>query len=114
MSALEEASTTANGYFGAKRVILRLRVDDFDKSGYKWEDHVDAIDAYWRWLEHELETDATNSDYFAHVEPFQAPELQQKTFHVILDIQYSALRFETFDDIPHEVYRVRRKDDGHL
>ena len=101
----------------AKRVILRLRVNEFEGKGYSWEDHVDAIQAYLRWAGlqlSEVEEESATKGYFAHVEPFQAPEVNQKTFHVIVDIQQQALDHVDFDDLLHEVYRVRRKLDGDL
>lgn len=99
-----------------RRVILRLRVNEFDGNGRGWEDHIDAIQAYFKWVG--LQDEHATNGYFAHVEPFQGTELQQKTFHVVLDIQpdiqQQMLDHVNFDSIPHEVYRVRRKFDGEL
>lgn len=100
-----------------KRVILRLRVNEFEGKGHSWEDHVDAIQAYFRWAGlamSEFEGEHATKQYFAHVEPFQALEVKQKTFHVILNIQQQPLDEVNFDIIPHEVYRVRRNLDGDL
>jgi len=52
--------------------------------------------------------------HFAHVEPFQAPELNQRIFHVVLDMEKDILFKHDFDIIPHEIYRVRRNTEGHL
>lgn len=100
-----------------KRVILRLRVSEFEGEGHSWEQYVDAINTYLIWAGRP--TDEYQGDYqmrrhFAHVEPFQAPELNQKTFHVILDIEQHSLREADFDQIPHEIYRVRRNEDEDL
>ncbi len=100
-----------------KRIILRLRVNDFEEKGHSWDDHVDAIQAYFRWAGlpmSEFEGEHATKEYFAHVEPFQALEVRQRTFHVILDIQQQPLDEANFDIIPHEVYRVRRNLDGDL
>jgi uncharacterized NAD(P)/FAD-binding protein YdhS len=100
-----------------KRVILRLRVNEFEGKGHSWEDHVDAIQAYFRWAGlpmSEFESEHATKQYFAHVEPFQALEVKQRTFHVILDIQQQPLDEVNFDIIPHEVYRVRRNLDEDL
>ena len=100
-----------------RRVILRLRVNEFEGKGHSWEDHVDAIQAYFRWAGlpmSEVEGEHATKEYFAHVEPFQAHEVKQRTFHVILDIQQQPLDEVNFDIIPHEVYLVRRKLDGDL
>lgn len=100
-----------------KRVILRLRVDKFEGDGRSWEQYVDAIRAYLIWAKRpidEYEGDYETRRHFAHVEPFQAPELNQKTFHVILDMEQHALDQTDFDCLPHEIYRVRRNDKGDL
>ena len=52
--------------------------------------------------------------HFAHVEPFQAPELNQTTFHVVLDIEQHLLNEPNFDTLPHEIYRMRRDKEGNL
>lgn len=101
----------------AKRVILRLRVSDFEGKGRSWEQYEDAIKAYLVWdgrSTSEYEGDHQTRRHFAHVEPFQAPEVNQKTFHVVLDIEQRMLQDADFEQLPHEVYRVRRKEDGLL
>ena len=73
-----------------RRVILRLRVNEFEGEGRTWEQHVDAIKAYLVWAERtasEYEGAYETRQHFAHVEPFQAPELNQTTFHVVLDME---------------------------
>lgn len=100
-----------------KRIILRLRVDEFEGEDRSWQQHVDAIRAYLIWAgrpigEHEGPYETRK--HYAHVEPFQAPELKQKTFHVILDMEQDMLGNPNFDDVHHEVYRVRRDQAGNL
>jgi len=56
----------------------------------------------------EFESEHVTKQYFAHVESFQALEVKQRTFHVILNIQQQSLDEMNFDIIPHEVYKVRR------
>lgn len=94
-----------------KRVILRLRMNEFEEKSHSWKDHVDVIQAYFRWAElsmSEFESEHVTKQYFAHVESFQALEVKQRIFHVILNIQQQSLDKVNFDIIPHEVYRVRR------
>ncbi len=55
-----------------------------------------------------------NRKHFAHVEPFQAPELKQTAFHVVLDIEHHSLDKPNIDAAPHEIYRVRRDEEGNL
>ena len=98
-----------------KRVILRLHVNEFDSDGHIWEDHVDAIQAYFSWAGRRgLRDEHGREPYSAHVEPFQALELKQKTFHVVLDIQSQPNDNSNLDAIYHEIYRVHRKPDGDL
>src|SRR5271167_1481952 len=115
--ATTTASTTATASIDAestprpKRVILRLRVNEFDEDGHGWEDHVDAIKAYLIWAGRsasEYDGPFEARKHFAHVEPFQQPELNQTTFHVILDMEQHSLKDPSFNDVPHEIYRVRR------
>lgn len=80
----------ARSKFQPKRVILRLRVNEFEGEGRSWEQHVDAIKAYLTWAGRstsEYEGEYETRKHFAHVESFQAPELKQTIFHVILDIE---------------------------
>ena len=47
---------------------------------------------------------------FSHIEPFQAPELQQTSFHIILDIDKDSCPDPDFQCLPHEIYRIRRDE----
>jgi hypothetical protein len=92
-------------------------VNEFEGEGRSWEQHVDAIKAYLVWagrLTSEYEGEYEERKHFAHVEPFQAPELKQKTFHIVLDIEQHLLEEPNFDNLPHEIYRVRRDKEGNL
>jgi len=81
-STAPEASTDNQ----PKRVILRPRVNEFEGEGRSWEQCVDAVDSYLLWAGHPL-SQYESGKHFAHVEPFQAPELNQAIFHVVLDIE---------------------------
>jgi hypothetical protein len=100
-----------------KRVILRLRVNEFEGEGRSWEQYVDAILAYLAWAgrtRSEYEGSYETRKHFAHVEPFQDPELRQTTFHVVLDMEQYMVIDPNFDTLPHEIYRVRRDKKGNL
>ena len=100
-----------------KRVILWLRVNEFEGEGRSWEQHTDAIKAYLTWAGRptsEYEGDWEKRKHFAHVEPFQLPEVKQTTFHVVLDMEQHSLQNPNLDNVPHEIYRVRRGKDGNL
>ena len=100
-----------------RRVILRLRVNEFEGDGRSWEQHTDAIKAYLVWAGRtvsEYEGAHDTRQHFAHAEPFQAPELNQTTFHVVLDMEQHMLNEPDFDTLPHELYRVCRDKEGSL
>ena len=106
-------STTTSSQQQPKRVILRLRVDEFEGEGQSWQQHVDAITAYLAWAGRSP-SEYEEGKHFAHVEPFQAPELRQTTFHVVLDIDQHLVIELNLNNILHEVYHVRRGTDGTL
>jgi|SRR5271168_1348547 len=112
------ASIDAGSTPKPKRVILRLRVNEFDEDGHSWGEHVDAIEAYLIWagrLASEYEGPSKTRKHFAHVEPFQPYDLKQTTtFHVILDMEQHSLKNPNLNDVPHEIYRVRRNQAGNL
>jgi len=94
-----------------KRVILRLRVNEFDgPDSFKFND---AIKTYLAFAERPLEELELNI-HFAHIEPFQDPELQQTSFHITLDIEKNMLHNPNVKDLPHEVYRIRPNNEGNL
>ena len=98
-------------------MILRLRVNEFEGEGRSWEQQVDAIKAYILWASRqtsEYEGPFEKRKHFAHVEPFQQPELKQTSFYVVLDIEQHLLKSPNLDDVPYEVYRVRRNQEGNL
>lgn len=100
-----------------KRVILRLRVNEFEGKGNSWEEHLDAIQTYFILAErstNEYEGDHRIRRQSAHVELFQALELRQTTFHVILDVKQLWISAANFNLLPHEVYQVGRNRQGQL
>lgn len=48
------------------------------------------------------------------MEPFQDPALQQTTFHVVLDMEQGMVKEPDLDTVPHDMYRIRRDQDGKL
>lgn len=51
---------------------------------------------------------------FVHIEPCQDPELKQTTFHITLDINKDLIDDPIFQVLPHEVYHIRRYEQGNL
>ena len=93
-SAASTTSTAISSEHYTKRVILRLRVNEFEEESCGWEDHIDAIKAYLVWARcpaSKYDDAHETSEYFAHVEPFQALELKQTMFHIILNIEHQSL-----------------------
>jgi hypothetical protein len=52
--------------------------------------------------------------HYAHLEPFQPLDTPQRSFHIILDLEKDSLDNPDFGTLKHEVYRVRRDNDGIL
>ncbi|KAF2007157.1 hypothetical protein P154DRAFT_378025, partial [Amniculicola lignicola CBS 123094] len=95
----------------AKRVILRLRVNEFsegDPSEYN-----DAIKTYLAFAGRPT-TEWEEDRHYAHIEPFQDPELRQTRFHITLDMEQDSTENPDFGNLPHEVYRIRRDGQGKL
>jgi hypothetical protein len=88
-----------------KRVILRLRVNEFE--GCDPSEYNDAIKAYLAFAGRSTNKLKENKHY-AHIEPFQALELQQTSFHITFDLEKDFLDDPNFQNLPHEIYRVRR------
>ncbi|KAJ0423533.1 hypothetical protein BJY00DRAFT_278677 [Aspergillus carlsbadensis] len=92
-----------------KRIILRLRVQDFETSPPT--DFNRAMIAY-------LESAGRSRDELSagkcrsHIEPFQDPELRQRSFHIVLDRDKDEFDNPDLEAVEHEVYRVRRAKDG--
>ena len=100
-----------------KRIILRLLVIEFEGEGRSWEQYFAAVHAYLTWAGRptsEYEGPYEKRKHFAHVEPFQAAELRQRTFHIVLDMEWDQPGEPNFDTLPHEIYRVRRDREGKL
>lgn len=62
----------------------------------------------------EYEGDYAKRKHFAHVEPFQVPESEQTTFHLVLEMEQHSLKSSNLDGVPYEIYRVRRNKEGNL
>jgi hypothetical protein len=91
-----------------KRVVLRLKVSEFEGCTSPDFDH--AIKAYLLFAGRPTDRDEMQRHY-AHVEPFQAPELKQTSFHIIIDFDKDLLVDGNLRGLPHEIYCVRRVDD---
>ena len=104
-------ATSATSKSQPKRVILRLRVNQFEGRGTSEYD--DAVKAYLTFAKRPTSELATNKHY-AHIEPFQDPEIPQTSFHIILDMEKDMLEDPDLQNLPHEIYRIRRDDRGIL
>ncbi|KAL2751828.1 hypothetical protein ACRALDRAFT_1078288 [Sodiomyces alcalophilus JCM 7366] len=93
-----------------KRVILRLRYNDFEDDD---NSHMEAVKVY-------LAAAGRKADeynrYVSHVEPRQdyMEGDSRASFHVILDIEKDAIRKPDIDKLPHEIYRIRRQNEDAL
>ncbi|GAD99115.1 conserved hypothetical protein [Paecilomyces variotii No. 5] len=98
-------------FWPSKRVILRLRVSDFDNCGPAELDR--AIMAYLSSTGHSV-NEISQRKYYSHIEPFQPPDMKQKTFHIVLGIEKDMLKDPDFEQIEHEVHRDHRATDRTL
>lgn len=104
-------STSTSLEHQPKRVILRLRVNEFEgRDSSEYNEAIEAYIAFAGYSVNELE----EGKHYAHIEPYQAPELQQRSFHIILDIEKDMLDNPNVQKLPHEIYRVRRDKRGIL
>ncbi|OJD15230.1 hypothetical protein AJ78_04490 [Emergomyces pasteurianus Ep9510] len=92
-----------------KRVILRLRVNEFDGRSPTEFDH--AIKAYLASAGRPVD-ELTQRIHYSHIEPFQPPELKQRSFHIVQDIEKDMFSDPDFDEVKHEVHRIRRAKNG--
>ncbi|KAF1351279.1 hypothetical protein BDV97DRAFT_368924 [Delphinella strobiligena] len=100
-----------------RRIILRLRVADFDGDGHTWEQYPDAVKAYLEWAGYstaDYEGHWRERKHYAHVEPFQALDVPQKRFHIMLDMDYKSVPDSPLSEVSHEIYRIRRDNQGQL
>ena len=94
-----------------KRVILRLRVNEF--SGRDYSEYIDAINAYLVFAGRSTD-DLEFRKHYAHIEPFQSPEVNQTSFHITMDMEGDSANPPNIQELPHEIYRVRRSKEGEL
>jgi hypothetical protein len=94
-----------------KRVILRLRVNEF--TGRDPSEYTDAIKAYLAFAGRSTDSMEIRKHH-AHIEPFQAPEVNQISFHITMDMEKDTANPPTVQELPHEIYRVRRDKEGKL
>jgi hypothetical protein len=83
-------------------------VKDFDSGDFSWFNYPSAVEAYLKWSNRPIEDYRRAKKHNIFVEQFQAPELKQKNFHVILDLNCRSYKVENMDSVHHEVYEVRR------
>ena len=93
----------------AKRVILRLRANDFND--FNHADHVKPVESYLIFSGRSTQELVENRHY-VHVEPLN-PEITKSNprFHIIIDIEKDHFQGTLDQNFPHELYRVRREND---
>ncbi|KAL6716099.1 hypothetical protein ACLMJK_005665 [Lecanora helva] len=98
-----------------RRIILRLRVNEFNGPSRIWAHHQEALQAYFKWAElEEFERQEGKNNFWTVVQPIQDADVGQRSFHVIVDIHYGSPGDPSVKSIPHELYAVRREPDGEL
>ena len=94
-----------------KRVILRLRVNEFE--GCDPSEFNNAIKTYLAYAKRptgELE----ENRHYTHIEPFQSYEIRQTWFHITLDMNKDSVAQPNIKDLPHEIYYIYRDKQGNL
>jgi len=95
----------------SKRVILRLQVNNFRRrDSFEYNE---AIEVYIAFAEHYV-NELKEDKHYAYIELYQALELQQCSFHIILDIEKDLLNSPNIQKLPHEIYHVCRDKQGKL
>ncbi|KAF1351420.1 hypothetical protein BDV97DRAFT_389674 [Delphinella strobiligena] len=71
------------------------------------------IEAYLKWAERPL-VDWHEKRHNIFVEPIQDIEVQQKRFHVIIDLYSLSYEVKHMDNVSHEWYQIKRDSEGNL
>ncbi|KAB8077143.1 hypothetical protein BDV29DRAFT_168838 [Aspergillus leporis] len=95
-----------------KCVILRLRVNEFEL--IVTQQNLTVLLWHALLLQTALSIKLDQRIRYSHIEPLQPPELKQKSFHIVLDIDKDMLRDPDFEKVEHEVHHVHRARDGTL
>ncbi|KAG9231547.1 hypothetical protein BJ875DRAFT_516862, partial [Amylocarpus encephaloides] len=96
-----------------RRAVLRLKVSDFEDCGSS--EYNNAIKAYFLFIRGCLTNEQKVDKHYAHIEPLQSPELQQTSFHIIIiDMEKYIIVDAKFQNLPHEIYRIRCNEPGTL
>ena len=86
-------------------------MNDFE--GCTSSEYNDAIKTYLAYVKCPT-SEVKENRHYAHIELFQHYELQQTSFHIILNINKDSLAQPNMQSLPHEVYHVRRDEQGNL
>ncbi|KAI5238321.1 hypothetical protein E4T42_09006 [Aureobasidium subglaciale] len=93
------------------RIILRLNVKDFDSNGFSWFQYTSAIEEYLKWSTSSIEDWREKHKHNIFVEQFQPLELEQRRFHVIIDLYSRLHEVHNMDLVHHEIYEIQRNND---
>ena len=94
------------------RVILRMRVQDFDGK-YSWLSYPTAVKAYLSWAKRSV-TDYEEMKHNVYVEPLQDPEVNQRHFHIVIDFYSLSFDVQDFNQVQHEIFLMRRDEESKL
>ena len=94
-----------------KRIILRIRLNNFDAEPTD-TDYSNIVSTFLTFDDRSVNKEE-RAKHYIHIEPLQEPEIQQTSFHIVLDIESSAFPSALLSEIPHEFYRVTRNPVEH-
>ena len=94
-----------------KRVILCLRYNEFEDDD---KSHIEAIETYLAAVGRDVEEYKSEDRYVSHVEMRQdyMEGNPKASFHVTLDLEKHAVENPDLNQLPHEIYSIRRREDG--
>ena len=94
-----------------KRVILRIRLNIFSTDPTN-SDFSNIISTFLT-FQGRLSDEKEKQKHYVHIEPLQDPEVQQASFHMVIDMEALAVPDALLSNMPHEFYRVARDHTSH-
>lgn len=94
------------------RIILRMRVQDFDGE-YSWFSYPTAVETYLSWAGRSV-TDYKERKHNVYVELLQDSEVNQRHFHIVIDFYSLSFDVQDFNQVHHEIFRMKRDAEGEL
>lgn len=89
-----------------------MRVQDFDGE-YSWFSYPTAVETYLSWAGRSV-TDYKERKHNVYVELLQDSEVNQRHFHIVIDFYSLSFDVQDFNQVHHEIFRMKRDAEGEL